>query len=181
MTNQTKQSIIFGGGCFWCMEGVFQVLRGIESVISGYAGGTKESPTYEEVSSERTGHAEVVKVEFDPTVITLEDLLAVFFTTHDPTTLNRQGNDIGTQYRSALYYTTPEQKSAIEKFIQQLTEEKTFSKPIVTEVKPAGTFYPAEQYHQNYYRNNPDNPYCQAVIDPKISKLRQKFAHLYKG
>ncbi len=173
-----SQTIVFGGGCFWCMEAVFQMLRGVLSVSSGYAGGHKDKPTYHEVSSERTGHAEVVAINFDPTIVTLDDLFAVFFTTHDPTTLNQQGADRGTQYRSAIFYTTDEQKLVSDRFIQKLIVEKTFSKPIVTEITPLETFYPAEGYHQNYYRNNMDQPYCQVVIDPKIGKLRQKYAHL---
>lgn len=176
-----QEKIVFGGGCFWCMEAVFQRLKGVEKVTSGYAGGKLELPSYEEVSSGTTGHAEVIEVAFDPAVVTLDDLFAVFFSTHDPTSLDRQGNDVGPQYRSALYYVTPEQKAAAEAFIQHLTEEKTFSKPIVTELRPLGMFYPAEKYHQNYYNNNKDsNPYCTFVIDPKIAKLRQKFSHLLK-
>lgn len=178
--NSNSQTIIFAGGCFWCMEAVFQMLRGVESVTSGYAGGSKDKPTYHEVSSESTGHAEVIEIKFDPSVVTLDDLLSVFFTTHDPTTLNRQGGDVGTQYRSAIYSTSDEQKIAIEKFIQKLIDEKTFTKPIMTEIKPLDIFYPAEAYHQNYYRDNADQPYCQVVIDPKIAKLRQKYAYLLK-
>ncbi len=174
------QSIIFGGGCFWCMEAVFQMLKGVVSVTSGYAGGRRPNPTYEEVSAELTGHAEVVKVDFNPTIITLNDLLTVFFTSHDPTTLNQQGADVGTQYRSAIYFDSVKQKSAIESFIQQLTDDRVFSKPIVTEMKEAGAFYQAEEYHQNYYQQNKDKPYCQAVINPKIAKLRQKYTHLLK-
>ena len=174
------QSIVFGGGCFWCLEAVFQMLRGVEKVTSGYAGGEATNPTYEAVSGQITGHAEVVEVKYRPSEISLEVLLAVFFTTHDPTTLNRQGNDMGTQYRSAIYFITSEQKEMIEKFMAGLVTDKTFVKPIVTEVKPLEKFYPAENYHQNYYRNNQDQPYCQAVINPKISKLRQKFAEFLK-
>ncbi len=175
-----KEKITLGGGCFWCMEAVFQMLRGVESVMSGYTGGAMPNPTYEQVCGGATGHAEAVKVEFDPSIIRLNDLLAVFFTTHDPTTPNRQGHDIGTQYRSAIFYSSEEQKKTINAFIEKLNEEKTFSAPIVTQVEPASIFYPAEQYHQNYYANNPEQAYCQAVINPKLGKLRKSYAHLLK-
>ena len=181
MSSPRRESIVFAGGCFWCMEAVFQMLKGVISVTSGYAGGKRPNPTYEEVSAELTGHAEVVEVVFEPAIIQLEDLLAVFFTTHDPTTLNRQGNDVGTQYRSAVYYTTSDQRNATEHFIATLVKEAVFSHPIVTEIQPLEAFYPAEQYHQNYYRNNLDKPYCQAVISPKITKLRKQYAHLLKS
>lgn len=171
-------SIIFGGGCFWCMEAVFQLLRGVSTVTSGYTGGEMSHPTYRAVSNENTGHAEVIQIEFDPSIVHLDDLFSVFFSSHDPTTLNRQGNDVGTQYRSAIYYTTVEQKNAAEIFIQKLVIDKTFTKPITTELKPLEKFYPAEDYHQNYYTNNQEQGYCQYVIDPKIKKLREKFAHL---
>ncbi|MEK7623688.1 MAG: peptide-methionine (S)-S-oxide reductase MsrA [Patescibacteria group bacterium] len=175
-----NETIIFASGCFWCTEAVFQMLRGVNSVTSGYTGGEVENPRYQEVSGGGTGHAEAIKVEFDPSVVSLQDLLAVFFSTHDPTTPNRQGHDIGPQYRSAIFYTTPEQKKMIEDYIQELTNNQTFSKPIVTEVKSAATFYPAENYHQNYYQNNREQGYCQVIIDPKIAKLRQQYAHLLK-
>lgn len=162
------------------MQAMFQMLRGVESVTSGYAGGDKPNPTYGQVSAEVTGHAEVIEIKFDPSIVKLEDLFAVFFTSHDPTSRNRQGADTGTQYRSVILYTTPEQKTAAEMFMKKLTDEGTFSKPIVTELELLPAFYPAEQYHQNYYRNNQDQPYCQAVIDPKIAKLRKTFAHLLK-
>jgi peptide-methionine (S)-S-oxide reductase len=174
------QTIIFGGGCFWCMEAVFQMLKGVESVMSGYTGGKMVKPTYEAVCDGTTEHVEAIKIEFDPSVIMLDDLLAGFFTSHDPTTLNRQGNDVGTQYRSAVFYTTPEQKEMIEKFIQKLTDDQVFKDPIVTEVKPAEEFYTAEAYHQNYYKNNENKPYCQAVISPKIAKLRKQYSRLLK-
>ncbi len=178
------ENIIFGGGCFWCVEAVVQRLRGIISVKSGYAGGNPlaggENPTYEQVSSGTSGHIEVVQVEFDPSVITLDDLLSVFFTSHDPTSKDRQGNDAGPQYRSVIFYTTEEQKAAISSFIKKLEQDHIYSKPVVTEVKPAGKFYEAEGYHQNYYNSNKDKPYCQLVIEPKISKLRQKYLHLLK-
>ncbi|MBI2444692.1 MAG: peptide-methionine (S)-S-oxide reductase MsrA [Candidatus Magasanikbacteria bacterium] len=179
-SNNSSQTIVFGGGCFWCLEAVFQMLRGVTAVVSGYTGGKMPNPTYQQVSSEATGHAEVIKVEFDPSIITLDNLLAVFFTSHDPTTPNRQGNDVGTQYRSAIYYTTEAQKTAVESFIKKLTDEKTFDQPVITEVKPLEVFYPAEDYHQNYYRNNSEAPYCRAVINPKIAKLRQQYAPLLK-
>jgi peptide-methionine (S)-S-oxide reductase len=173
--------IIFGGGCFWCVEAVLQNLRGVERVVSGYTGGTVDNPTYEQVCTGRSGHVEAVEVTFDPNLITLSDLLSVFFSSHDPTTPNRQGNDTGTQYRSAIFYFSEAQKTIIEKFINDLTANKTFSEPIITEVKPAEVFYPAEQYHQNYYQNNSNQPYCQVVINPKIAKLRQKYSHLLRS
>lgn len=179
--SKNRESITFGGGCFWCMEAVFQMLRGVASVRSGYTGGTIPNPTYQQVCNGNTGHAEAVEVVFDPSIVKLEDLLAVFFTTHDPTTLNRQGGDVGTQYRSAIFYHSEEQKNAIEAFMQKLKDDQTFSKPIVTELTPANEFYPAEDYHQNYYRNNPEQGYCQAIIDPKIAKLRKTYTHLLKG
>ena len=173
-----SQTIIFGGGCFWCMEAVFQMLQGVNSVTSGYTGGTTPNPSYEDVCTGTTGHVEAIKIEFDPEIIKLNDLLAVFFTTHDPTTLNRQGNDVGTQYRSAIFYTNPKQKTEIDQFIQKLTDDQVFKDPIVTEVKPAGEFYEAEDYHKNYYRNNENKPYCQVIISPKIAKLRKQYRHL---
>jgi peptide-methionine (S)-S-oxide reductase len=175
-----KETIVFGGGCFWCMEAAFQMLRGVQSVDSGYTGGKTVNPTYEEVSTGKTGHAEVVRVIFDSEVIKLNDLLGVFFTTHDPTSLNRQGNDIGEQYRSAIFYSNKGQKQAVQNFIKKLTEDNTFLKPIITEVLPMKDFYPAEDYHKNYYKNNPDQAYCQVVINPKITKLRQKYLKLIR-
>lgn len=173
--------MVFGGGCFWCVEAVFQLLRGVESVTSGYTGGAMPNPTYRAVSNEDTGHVEAVKVEYDPAVVKVEDLLAVFFSSHDPTTRNRQGNDVGTQYRSAIFYTTDTQKITAENYMKKLADDQTFSGPIVTELEPLGTFYPAEAYHQNYYRNNSDQPYCQVMIDPKVAKLRKEYAHLLKA
>jgi peptide-methionine (S)-S-oxide reductase len=164
------------GGCFWCLEAVFGRLQGVESVESGYAGGATPDPTYEDVCRGDTGHAEVVKVAFDPDRISYADLLEVFFATHDPTTKDRQGNDVGTQYRSAIFFHSPAQKRTAEETIERLGRE-AFSKPIVTQVVPADTFYPAEKYHAQYYdRVGGRNPYCTAVIDPKVAKLRQKFA-----
>ncbi len=176
----SEQTIVFGGGCFWCVEAVFQRLKGVSSVLSGYAGGETKNPNYYSVSGGNTGHAEVIQVVYDPQVVSFEVLLSVFFAFHDPTTLNRQGNDMGTQYRSAIFYTTENQKQEAEKFIQKLEEEKTFANKIVTEIKQLDTFYEAESYHKNYYDNNQDQPYCQIMIDPKIAKLRSKFSHLLK-
>ncbi len=170
--------IIFGGGCFWCMEAVFQMLRGVTNVTSGYMGGAKPHPTYDDVSAGTSGHAEVVRVTFDPKIVSLRDLLAVFFTTHDPTSLNRQGNDAGTQYRSSIFYTSAEQEKTIRDYTAELVQEAIFKKPIVTEIVPATDFYKAEDYHQNYYKNNSEAGYCQAVINPKLAKLRQSYAHL---
>ncbi len=177
-----KQVAIFGGGCFWCTEAVFSELRGVSSVLPGYAGGMVKHPTYEQVSSGATGHAEVIRVDYDPSQITFHDLLTVFFATHDPTTLNRQGNDVGTQYRSAVFYTTPEQKAEAEKFIADLQASDPGGKPIVTEITPLSldVFYPAEDYHRNYFKNNRGAPYCQIIIEPKVEKLQEKFSELLK-
>ncbi len=172
------ETAVFGAGCFWCVEAVFQNLKSVSSVLPGYAGGHVENPTYEQVSSGTTGHAEVAKIEFDPVVIKFTDLLNVLFSTHNPTTMNRQGNDVGEQYRSAIFYLTPEQKKQAEEFINDA--QKEFSSPIVTQVQPLEQFYPAEDYHRDYYKNNPGNPYCQLVIDPKLEKFRKKFANLIK-
>ncbi len=164
-----------GGGCFWCLEAVYDELKGVKDVVSGYAGGTVPNPTYDQVCSGRTGHAEVVQITFDPRVISFKDLLEVFFTIHDPTTLNRQGYDVGTQYRSIILYHTPGQKAIAEQTIAELNAKKLWDKPIVTEVKPVSAFYPAEAYHQEYYRNNPTQPYCQVIIAPKVAKARKQF------
>lgn len=169
-----------GGGCFWCIEAVFEQLRGVRSVVSGYAGGDVPNPSYEQVCSGRTGHAEVVQVTFDPSEVTFRELLEVFFTLHDPTTENRQGGDIGTQYRSIVLYHDEEQRKTAEEVIQEFEDAGVWDDPIVTEVTPLSTFYPAEAYHQEYYRNHPWQPYCQAVIAPKVSKLRQKFLNKLK-
>lgn len=169
------QSIIFASGCFWCTEAVFQQLRGVESVVSGYIGGEKSNPTYEQVSMGNTGHAEAIKVEYDSTVISLDVLLSVFFSTHDPTTRNRQGADVGSQYRSAIFYNSDAEKQVIESFIRQLETDKTFDNRIVTEVVPVQQFYPAESYHQSFYEQNKNYPYCQVVIEPKLAKLRENF------
>ena len=161
---------IFGAGCFWCVEAVFQRIPGVVSVIPGYAGGTKANPTYEEVCTGKTGHAEVARITFDPSKVSYEKLLEVFWEAHDPTTLNRQGADVGTQYRSAIFYNSEKQKIAAEKSRQQA--QKLFDEPIVTEVKPLTAFYKAENYHQNYYNNNRNAPYCTFVIKPKLKKLK---------
>lgn len=169
-----------GGGCFWCIEAVFEQLRGVESVVSGYAGGHVENPTYEQVCGMKTGHTEVVQVTFDPAVVTYRDVLEVFFATHDSTTPNQQGNDIGPQYRSAIYYHSEEQKNTAEALIAELIAEKAFPNPIVTEVAPLTRFYPAEDYHQGYFRANPYQSYCSFVVSPKVAKFRKKFAEKLK-
>lgn len=165
----------FGGGCFWCLEAVFLQLRGVISVQSGYAGGRRPNPTYEEVCAGDTGHAEVVRVTFDPSVISFDDLLDVFFTIHDPTTLNRQGADTGTQYRSAVFYESLEQEQQVRHKIRELAGERTWPDPIVTEVALLTHFWPAESYHDNYFARNQQNPYCAAVIAPKVAKARKYF------
>lgn len=164
------------GGCFWCLEPVYQEMRGVESVVSGYMGGQIDNPNYRAVCTGATGHAEVVQLRFNPDVISYRDLLEVFFVIHDPTTLNRQGNDMGTQYRSAVYFHTPEQEATAREVIKEVAQ--AFDDPIVTEITPAETFWPAEDYHQNYYRNNPHQAYCMFVVSPKIEKFRKKFASL---
>jgi len=169
-----------GGGCFWCIEAVFDSLKGVSSVKSGYTGGNTVNPTYEQICNGGTGHAEVVRVTFDPAVISFREILAVFFAIHDPTTLNRQGSDVGTQYRSAIFYHTAAQKEAAEKFIAGMMAAKLFSGRIVTEVVPAPTFYVAEDYHQKYFVNNGNQPYCQAIVAPKVAKFRKKFADRIK-
>lgn len=174
----TRGIAVFGGGCFWCTEAVFQKLRGVHSVLSGYAGGHTENPTYTEVSSKATGHAEVIKVEYDPQIISYRDLLEVFFATHDPTTLNQQGYDKGPEYRSIILYTTEQQKQEAGEIITELTQEKAYPNPIVTTVEPLEKFFEAEDEHKNFYRNNPSSPYCQVVINPKIQKFKEKFASL---
>jgi len=179
-TSANRQQATLGGGCFWCLEAVYENLQGVDKVESGYTGGPLANPTYQDVCTGRTGHAEVVKVTFDPQKVSFTEVLDVFFATHDPTTLNRQGADVGTQYRSAIFYHNPEQKEIAERRIKELNAEGIWSKPIVTEVVPAETFYKAEEYHQGYYRLNPGQGYCQAVISPKVSKFRQKFASKLK-
>jgi peptide-methionine (S)-S-oxide reductase len=164
-----------GGGCFWCVEAPMKELRGVHEVTSGYAGGHVENPTYEQVCSETTGHAEVVQVEFDPEVISYRELLAVFFAVHDPTTMNRQGPDVGSQYRSAVFYHSDEQREVAESLIEELEREGVYDE-VVTEVDPLETFYEAEEYHQDYYEKNPNQPYCAVQIPPKLEKVREKFA-----
>lgn len=181
MSEKKSTTAVFGGGCFWCTEAVFDELRGVYSVVSGYTGGTTKNPTYEQVCMGNTGHAEAVKIDFDPSVVSFRDLLAVFFATHDPTTLNRQGNDAGTQYRSAIFYADEGQKAEAAAFIQELEEAKTFRDPIVTTLEPLGEFYPAEGYHQKFYANNPYQPYCQYTIPPKLNKLHKQFSALLKS
>ena len=163
------------GGCFWCLDAVFRMLRGVETVESGYIGGQYLNPTYRDVCSGMTGHAEAVRITFDPSVISYRDLLGVFFTIHDPTTLNRQGADAGTQYRSAIFYHSTEQRDIAEQVIDELNRNKVWDDPIVTQVESAGTFYPAEGYHQDYYAANPNQPYCQIVVAPKVAKARKAF------
>jgi peptide-methionine (S)-S-oxide reductase len=163
-----------GGGCFWCLEAVFTEMSGVEKVVSGYAGGHDPAPTYKAVCSGTTGHAEVVQVTFNPAVISFRDLLEVFFTIHDPTTWNRQGGDVGTQYRSAIFTHTPEQQQTAEEVIGEVTEARLWDGPIVTEVTPLTTFYPAEEYHQDYFQRNSYQPYCQVVIAPKVAKFRKQ-------
>lgn len=175
----STQIAVFGGGCFWCTEAIYQQLKGIVAVQPGYAGGTTPNPTYEQVCTGKTGHAEAIQIEFDPEEISYKTLLTVFFGTHDPTTLNRQGNDTGTQYRSIILYTTPEQKNEAEAFIKEAQND--LADPIVTELKPLEKFYVAEDYHQNYYARNVLQPYCQFVINPKLSKLKEKFSALLKN
>lgn len=189
MNQETKQShseqdgrqvATLGGGCFWCLEAVYDELDGVSKVESGYSGGTVANPTYRQVGAGTTGHAEVVQITFDPTIVSFKEILEVFFGIHDPTTLNRQGADMGPQYRSAIFYHSEEQKAVAEQTIAQLDSAQIWDKPIVTEVAPFGAFFVAEDYHQEYYRRNSGLPYCQVVITPKVSKFRQKFAHRLK-
>ncbi len=179
MTNNL-QTATLAGGCFWCLEAVFDEVKGVHSVESGYAGGKVESPSYRDVCTGRTGHAEVVQVTFDPAVISYRDLLNVFFAVHDPTTLNRQGADVGTQYRSAILYHDERQKAAAEGLIKELNDQHIWDKPIVTEVTAFDKFYMAEDYHQEYFARNPYQPYCQAVVAPKVAKFRKHFLELLK-
>lgn len=170
------ETAIFANGCFWCTEAVFQRLNGVHTVLPGYIGGHLKNPAYREVCSGRTGHAEGIQIEFNPKVVSFQELLEVFFATHDPTTLNRQGNDVGTQYRSEIFYTNEQQKEVANHYIQLLDKEKVFHDPIVTAVSEAGTFYLAEEDHQNYYNDNKLQPYCQFIINPKLKKLQTHFA-----
>ena len=176
MSDENIEVAVLGGGCFWCVEAVFNEIQGVTAVTSGYSGGHKANPSYYEVCSERTGHAEVVKVEFDPGQITFPEILEVFFASHDPTTLNRQGADRGTQYRSVILYTTESQRDEATKFIKELDASGTERGPVVTQLAPFEVFYPAEWEHQLFYQNNPGSMYCRIVIDPKVAKVRQKFS-----
>ncbi|MHB8279726.1 MAG: peptide-methionine (S)-S-oxide reductase MsrA [Candidatus Humimicrobiaceae bacterium] len=173
--NSKTQTAVLGGGCFWCLEAVFSQLNGVIKVESGYSGGNKPNPDYKKVCSGNTGHAEVIKIEFDPDKISYEILLRIFFAVHDPTTLNRQGNDRGTQYRSIILYSSPEQEQIALRVIQDIENSKIYPDPLVTEIKPLHTFYKAEDYHQEYFYNNTYQPYCQAIISPKVEKFRKKF------
>jgi peptide-methionine (S)-S-oxide reductase len=183
MTSENRELEVatLGGGCFWCLEAVYVDLRGVEKVVSGYAGGHVKNPTYKQVCAETTGHAEVVQISYDPREISFRDLLDVFFTIHDPTTLNRQGADVGTQYRSIVLYHTPEQRAATEEALRAQAESGVWGRPLVTELAPLTEFYPAEDYHQNYFRDNPRQPYCQAVVAPKVAKARKTFLDKLKG
>lgn len=175
--NRVNETIVFGGGCFWCIEAVFSMINGVVDVTTGYAGGKTEDPTYEQVCAGETGHAEVVKIEYGPHKVSLQTLLDIFFTIHDPTSLNRQGNDIGTQYRSIILYYSQDQKEKAETFIKKI--QGNFDKPIVTEIKKLDHFYPAEPYHEKYFHKNPKQPYCKIVIAPKVEKAKKKFnSHL---
>ena len=178
--NEQMAIATFGNGCFWCTEAIFQQLKGVESVYPGYIGGHVKNPTYAEVCTGNTGHAEAIQIKYDPAVISYRELLDVFFYTHDPTTLNRQGNDVGTQYRSAIFYHDKEQKAAAEKIINQLTAEEVYDDPIVTEVTAYDVFYLAEDYHKNYYNNNKNQGYCRAVINPKLDKFMKKYGSMTK-
>lgn len=173
--NKNFETITLAGGCYWCVEAVYEKLEGVQSAVSGYAGGNKPNPTYEEVSTGATGYAEVVQITYDPKVTTLDDIFKVFFTVHDPTSLNRQGADVGTQYRSAIFYQNDQQKKAAQSIIAALTKAKAYDKPIVTKLEPLTKFYKAENYHQNYYVNNKTQPYCQMVIQPKMEKFEKVF------
>ncbi|MBI3536484.1 MAG: peptide-methionine (S)-S-oxide reductase MsrA [Chloroflexi bacterium] len=175
MNQSSKEITTLAGGCFWCLEAVYDQLKGVASVESGYAGGYVARPSYEAVCTGKTGHAEVVQLTFDPNVITFKEILRVFFTIHDPTTLNRQGADVGTQYRSAIFYHTPEQKKIAEETIKEIAAAKLWNDPIVTEVAPLKEFFIAEDYHQEYFAHNPNQPYCQMVVAPKVAKFRKKF------
>jgi len=174
------ETITLGGGCFWCVEAVFDDLRGVEDVVSGYMGGPGSNPTYEQICTGRTGHAEVIQVRFDPAVISLREILEVFFAVHDPTTLNRQGNDVGTQYRSVIFYDSPEQKKVAEEVIAAVGDGKVWEGKVVTEVAAAMPFYAAEEYHQEYFKRNPNQGYCMAVVSPKLGKFRRNFTSKLK-
>jgi peptide-methionine (S)-S-oxide reductase len=176
----STETVTLAGGCFWCLEAVYEQMRGVTRVQSGYTGGSVPRPTYQQVCGGRSGHAEVVQVEFDPAVTSIRDVIDVFFAIHDPTTRDRQGNDVGTQYRSAIFYHSDEQRRVAEEIVRELDAEKAFANPIVTEIQPAGEFWPAENYHNEYFRRNPDQPYCSYVVAPKVSKFRKKFAAMMR-
>ncbi len=176
MDQHRTETATLAGGCFWCLEAVFEPLEGVRKVVSGYSGGTTPHPSYEQVCTGTTGHAESIQITFDPAVLPYRDLLGIFFAFHDPTTLDRQGPDVGTQYRSAIFYNSPEQKAVAQEVIADLARQKVFDAPIVTQVVPLTAFYPAESYHQGYYQKHPDQPYCQIMIAPKVRKLREKYA-----
>ena len=178
MTNETLETATLAGGCFWCTEAVFQRLRGVKSVVPGYTGGHVPNPSYEAVCTGATGHAEAIQITFDPSEISFEQLLEVHFATHDPTTLNRQGHDVGTQYRSGIYYHNEAQKETAERVIQRVNESGAYPDPVVTEVVPFDAFYEAEDYHQNFYNRNQGYPYCTVIIDPKVQKLMKSFAEM---
>jgi len=175
-----REIATLAGGCFWCLEAVYDDLKGVESVVSGYMGGKRPNPTYEQVCSGATGHAEVVQIEFDPAKVSYRELLEVFFVIHDPTTPDRQGNDVGTQYRSAIFYHSPEQQAAAREVMERLGAAKVYDDPIVTQLVPASTFWPAEDYHQEYFRRNPSQPYCAFVVQPKVAKFRKHFLEKVK-
>lgn len=177
-TDEELETAVFGGGCFWSIEAIFSLLKGVTDAEVGYAGGFKENPTYEQVCQGNTGHAEVVKITFDPNIISYSKLLEVFFYIHDPTTLNRQGNDVGGQYRSIILYTSPEQEKTVKEFIDELEKTEVYSNPIVTEVEPLDKYYKAEDYHQDYFKNNSIQPYCGAIISPKVEDFQDRFADL---
>ena len=181
MENKNLETATLAAGCFWCVEAVFDDLKGVEDVVSGYSGGHTENPTYQEVCSETTGHAEVVQIRFDPEIISFSDILHIFFAVHDPTTLNRQGNDIGSSYRSAIFYHNETQKQVAEQTINRITDAEIWKNPIVTEVTEFTNFYPAENYHQEYFANNPNQPYCAAVVEPKVAKFRKMFLDKLKS
>jgi methionine-S-sulfoxide reductase len=172
------KTVVFGGGCFWCTEAVFQMLKGVSKVEPGYAGGTMEDPSYEKVSSGSTGHAEVIRVTYDPAIITYEDLLTVFFGSHDPTTLNKQGADVGEQYRSVVFFSDEDERKAATRLINDVNESLKDGTRVVTQLEPLDTFYPAEEYHHDYFKTNTSAPYCQLIIEPKMEKVRKRFAQL---
>ncbi len=178
--NPSIRTAVFANGCFWCTEAVFSMLKGVSSVKPGYTGGKVENPTYEQVSDGNTGHAEAIEIKYDSAVVSYDDLLAVYFNTHDPTTLNRQGNDVGTQYRSVIFYIDDEQKNKALALIKELNDSKAYDKPVVTEVQPLTAFYEAEDYHHDYYKNHKEQGYCQLIIAPKLEKLQKRFEKLLK-